>query len=201
MPASSVNIVITLRTIGGDSSLEEGSIAKYNMVFDMSGRSTAKKYSEIEEVVNTFQLDAGKEIISSFDDFYTVSGGANGGSGENKWSAGDLLKIGSTSLTGHIALSLTEPVNRIKITGYAHSNKVKVRVGDATSLDWSEGSDGKTCEYACSDMTVASLATVSAGEMSSIIIDFDPTTKLKIATTYAKSPIFISSIELINTNK
>lgn len=174
----------------------EGSV-KYNL----SGKSTAP-IKTAEDALSAFNL-AGEDdgIIESIEQIVYISGGGYGGSGENRWSSTDMIKIGTGSNNGSITINLNVEVSRIIITGYVHGNKCEIRAGDSASTDWNgEQADGKTTTVTCSDMTVVSKSAIDEGNMSSVTIDFASTSSITIATvnaTSTKYPLYITSIEFV----
>jgi hypothetical protein len=126
-----------------------------------------------------------------------IYGGGNGVSGDNKWYVGDLLKFGTQCISGYLSFNLACEVNAVKITGYVQNKACNIQVGNTTSLEWSgQGVDGMTTSVTCSDMVVTTKEVVEAHQTTSITIDFETTTSLKIAVTNNK-PLYISSIEFI----
>ena len=75
-----------------------------------------------------------------------------------------MLKIGTASIAGSLTLSLNAEATGLIITGYAHKSSCKVRVGDASSLDFTDsGTDNKTHQQACGNlMNIASLSVLSS---------------------------------------
>lgn len=190
MPDIEVNLVITLK----DKPIsQDQDFGKYNIECKSGG-----KLNTPEEILETFKFDtsSGEQgIIESISDNNNITAGGNGGSGTNRWKLANLLKFGLTkSYDGFITLNLSEEVNRITIYGYVHNAKVKLQVGDASSSDWqTSNSNNETTTVVCSDMTVASKATIEAGEVSSLVIDFAPTSSLKIAAI-DKGQLFLTGI-------
>jgi len=124
-------------------------------------------------------------------------GGAYGGSGDNKWYTGDIIKFGTTSVNGSFTFELTQEVSAVNISGYVSNSSCKVRIGDSNSLDWeSAGSDNKTTLITCSSMNVTSKEVVEANQTSDILMEFESTKDLKIAVTNTK-PFYITKIEFI----
>ena len=176
---------------------DAGSVASYDIVYDMGSKTQSVKISDADTLLNTFSLTSGSNIINSISGFETIYGGGYGGSGDLKWYQGNMLKFGTQSAMGNISLSLNTTVNRVIITGYVNFTTCKIQVGDAGSTDWlgSDG-DGKTSIVQCSGMSVVSKDVVYNNQTTQIIIDFKATSELKIATTY-KGPLYITSIEFI----
>ena len=201
MPASEVIIQVTLKEreiiVTPPSDLID---AGYKIVYDLGTRKTAKLIETPAEVFNTFQyVGEGLGVITSVSSAEYIYGGGYGGKGETNWYTGNMLKFGTTSVSGYLVLELNAPVNCIKITGYVGNTSCKVQVGDSYSLDWSDGSDGKTTTYTCADMTVASKDTVEGNQASTITLYFESTTSLKIAVLNNK-PLYITAIELLVTD-
>ena len=117
-----------------------------------------------------------------------IYGGANGGSGENKWYTEDILKLGTQSVSGSFTLELTEEVNAVVLTGYVQNAACVIEVGDSES-------NNKT-KYTCSDMAVTTKDIVNNKLTTSIVVEFENTSSVKIATTNNK-PFYITSIEFI----
>lgn len=169
--------------------------------YNLSGKSTAQ-IKTAEDALAAFNL-AGEDdgIIESIEQIVYIYGGGSGGSGENRWSSTDMIKIGTGSNNGSITINLNVEVSRIIITGYVHGNKCEIRAGDSASTDWNgEQADGKTTTVICSDMTVVSKSAIDEGNMSSVTIDFASTSSITIATvnaTSTKYPLYITSIEFV----
>jgi hypothetical protein len=197
MPASNVTLTVTLKNKPGSGPAIEGSVATYNIKYDLGTRTTAKELTDAATIFDTFELSGGNELITEVSAHNKVYGGGHGGTGENKWYSGNLLKFGTTSVVGTLTLSLTSPVNQIIITGYAHKTSGSVRVGDSTSGDWTGASDGMTDTQSFADMSVASLTTVPNEQTSTLTFNFESTTSVTIATVSA-CPLYIASIEFIN---
>lgn len=172
----------------------------YEVKYEMTGK-TAKKLDNANDIFKMFNLTHESGIITAISDFECVSGGGNGGSGNNKWYAGDMLKLGTTSLNGSITFSLTKNVTQVKISGYVHSSNGKLRIGDSASLDW-EGTetDNKTIVTTCDGLEVASKEVVESKNIKQISFDIPSTKSLKIATaatTNTKKPLYITGIEFV----
>lgn len=196
MPNENVLITVTLKDIVKDFT------SKYNIKYNLGDRKTAKAITTTDELMNMFELDGdSQDIINSVSQMEYIYGGGNGGSGENSWYTGDMLKIGTTSVNGSVTLSLNQAINRIKITGYISDNASKIRVGSSTSADWTDDeNDNKTTLFTCSEMNETSKDIIDGMQTSTITIDFADTDTLKIATTN-KKPIFITAIEfIVNSN-
>ncbi len=205
MPAEDVEIVITLKD--KDTPPPEIEATKdyyYDVVYQLPGK-TAVSFSDPSEAYNVLQFN-GKQnnIISSVSGINYVYGGGRGGSGDNVWYSGDMLKLGTTSVTGSITLELSENVTGIIITGYVTNNNCNIRVGDSTSAVWSGGSDdGKTTLVTATDdyfMNVATKDTVEADATSTIQINFESTNSITISTEKYGSKyyvLYITSIEFI----
>ena len=176
--------------------ITEGSVAKYDIKYDLGSSTRSKALNNASEVKDVFELTStGSNIINSVDAFENLYGGGYG-TGTNAWHSGDILKFGTTSVNGSLTLDLTNQVNCIKITGYVYATSCKVQVGDSSSSDWEEGTNTDTSIYTCLDMTVAGKDTVENNQTSTITINFEATSNLKIVTTN-KKPLFITAIEFI----
>lgn len=198
MPASEVIIEVTLKekevvdypTINVDSVV-------YNVVYDLGTGKTAKLLESTDDVLKTFQnAGEGDGIIIGVSIAEYIYGGGRGGSGDNIWYTGNMLKFGTTKVNGELVLELSVPVNCIKITGYTTDAKCNVLVGDSNSLDWAGGSDGKTASHVCSDMAISTKDVVEANGATTFELYFEETTSLKIAVTN-KKPLYITAIELV----
>lgn len=177
---------------------EPGSIAKYDIKYDLGGKTRAKELTSVTDIFNTFELISdGESIINSVTSATKIYGGGNGGSGENVWYSGNMLKFGTQSVMGDLTLELACEVNRVVITGYTHATSASIRAGASDSLDWTNGTDStETIVYSCKDMSVASKTVIGNQETTSITLDFDYTNSFRIATIKAM-PIYITSIEFI----
>lgn len=192
MPAQNVTIKVTLQDIPDFTS------AAFDVRYDLGTGSRAKAITSAEELRQVFvAASPAADIISAVDIVGNLYGGGNGGTGDTAWHSGDMLKLGTTSVTGGINFTLNVTVNRVIITGYVHKSNCKIRVGDSGSAYWTDKTDdGKTAAATCSSMTVADKETVSAGQPSSITLDFQSTKNVTIATVNAV-PLYITSIEFI----
>ena len=170
----------------------------YNIKYDLGTRKTAKLLESNEDLLNTFEYQGeGESIIKSISQMEYMYGGAYGGSGDNKWYTGDIIKFGTTSVNGSFTFELTQEVSAVNISGYVSNSSCKVRIGDSNSLDWeSAGSDNKTTLITCSSMNVTSKEVVEANQTSDILMEFESTKDLKIAVTNTK-PFYITKIEFI----
>lgn len=171
----------------------------YNIKYDLGSSKIAVSLKNSEEVKSVFSLNENSEddIILSIDDFENVYGGGSGGTGENKWLRGDMLKFGTTSVNGNLTMSLSSFVNRVKITGYTTNKKGELQIGDSKSLDWtSSNGDGKTTTIVCNEMTETTLENITSNSESTIVVDIEETNSLKISTIN-KKPIYITGIEFM----
>ena len=181
----------------------EGSIAKYDIKFDLGTGKQSKSISDPTVLYNTFTLDGeGETIIDSVTQLENVYGGGYGGSGDTSWVANDMLKLGTKSVNGGFTLKLNTYVNQVKVTGYVHDgdSSCKVQVGDSNSGDWGTTSDNKTKTYTCTDMSLANKENVANNATSTITFDIEETNSLKIATINKKR-FYITAIEFIYINK
>lgn len=198
MPNNDVVINVTLKNKQVDIPADSSTVAVYNIKYDLGTRKTAKLIEDSDELLNTFEFSGqGTDIINAIEGMEYIYGGGNGGSGDNRWYTGDLLKFGTTSVNGYLSLSLSCEINAIKIYGYVSNESCNIQVGNSTSLEWSgQGIDGMTTSVTCSDMTVTSKEVIEGKQTSSMTINFETTTSLRIAVTN-KKPLYISSIEFI----
>lgn len=183
----------------GDTSNQ--TLAVYNIKYDLGDRVTSKELGNTQELFESFEFSGqGSAIITSVSQMERIYGGAYGGSGESRWYTGDILKFGTTSVNGSLTLVLNSEVNRVKITGYVGDNACKLRIGDESSTDWIDGEDdNKTTLFTCADMNETSKEIVEGKQTSTVVIDFESTKNLRIATTNSK-PFYITSIEFIFFN-
>lgn len=212
MPRSNVTITVTLKDIpsgdvddnvgGGSTTITSN--AKYNIKYDLGSKTQSVKITDTTTLFNVFELTNGEEsIISSveiFDD-KPVYGGGYGGSGSTKWYSGDMLKFGTASVNGGIVFNLKAEISSVIITGYIHKDGSKIRIGDASSSDWTiPDSDNLTTLHTIDGtMTVASKETVEANQTSTITIDFASTDQLRLETVNTRA-LYITSIEFVLTN-
>ena len=205
MPGEDVKIVITLK----DKSIitppvEATKDYYYDIVYQLPGKQ-AVKFTDPTDAYNVIQFNGKQEnIISSVSNITNIYGGGRGGSGDNIWYGNNMLKLGTTSVTGSITIELTENVTGVIITGYVTNNKCNIRVGDSSSTIWSgNGDDGKTTLITAKDdyfMNVAGKDTVAANATSTIQINFQSTNSLTISTEKNGSAyyvLYITSIEFI----
>lgn len=202
MPAENVQVVITLKNKESVTPPTEATKDYYyDIVYTLPGK-TAKAFENTAEAYNVIKFNGTKEnIISSVSNITNVYGGGRGGTGDNIWYAGDMLKIGTTSVNGGITIELTKNVTGVIITGYVTGNNCKIRVGDSGSTIWAEGGvdDSKTTSITTKDdyyMNVTSKDFVSSNNTSSIQINFQSTNSVTIATQN-KIVLYITSIEFI----
>ena len=205
MPAENVEIVITLKDKeSAPPTVEATKDYYYDIVYELPGK-TAVSFDDPTEAYNVIKFNGRQEnILSSVSGITYVYGGGRGGSGDNIWYAGNMLKLGTTSVTGSITLELTKKVTGVIITGYVTNNGANIRVGDSSSTVWSgEGDDGKTTLITAKDdyyMNVVDKATVEAGATSTIQINFESTSSVTISTEKNGSKyyvLYITAIEFI----
>ena len=205
MPSEDVEIVITLQDKDTPPpSVEATKDYYYDIVYELPGK-TAVGFDSGEEAYNAMHFNGKKDnIITSVSNVTNVYGGGRGGSGDNIWYAGDMMKLGTTSVTGSITLELDKNVVGVIITGYVTNNGCKIRVGDSSSTVWSgEGDDGKTTLVTANDdyyMNVAGKDTVAANATSTIQINIESTDSITISTEKNGSKyyvLYITAIEFI----
>ncbi len=168
----------------------------YEVKYEMTGK-TAKKLDNANDIFKMFNLTHESGIITAISDFELVYGGGNGGSGDNKWLAGDMLKLGTTSANGSVTFSLSKSVTQVKVSGYAYLASGKLRIGDSASLDWNgTETDNKTIATTCAGLEETSKEIVENKNIKQISFDVPSTKSLKIATTN-KKPLFITGIEFV----
>ena len=205
MPAEDVEIVITLKDKDvAPPTVEATKDYYYDIVYTLPGK-TAVGFDDGSQAYNTMVFNGKKDkIISSVSDINYVYGGGRGGSGDNIWYAGDMLKLGTTSNIGSITIELNRNVTGVIITGFVTNNDCKIRVGDSSSSIWSgNGDDGKTTLVTAKDdyfMNVAGKDTVEANATSTIQINFESTNSITISTEKNGSKyyvLYITAIEFI----
>ena len=205
MPGEDVEIAITLKDKDTPPpQIEATKDYYYDIVYKLPGK-TAVKFDDPTEAYSVIQFNGREEnIIESVTNVTNVYGGGRGGSGDNIWYAGDMLKLGTTSVTGSITIELTENVTGIIITGYVTNSGCNIRVGDSESTIWTGGGDdGKTTMVTAKDdysMTIAGKDTVEANATSTIQINFESTDSITISTEKNGSKyyvLYITSIEFI----
>ena len=205
MPDSDVEIIITVKEKDAPPpQIEATKDHYYDIVYELPGK-TAVKFDDPSEAYNVIQFNGkGENILSSVTNVTNVYGGGRGGSGDNIWYDGDMIKLGTTNVTGSITLELTENVTGIIITGYVTNNGCNIRVGDSDSTIWIGGADdGKTTMVTAKDdyeMTIAGKDTVEANATSTIQINFESTNSITISTEKNGSKyyvLYITSIEFI----
>ena len=189
MPEKDVVINVTLK----DKEIITASSVKYDIVYDLGSKKTAKSITSNEEVLNTFNT-SDDSIINSIGDFEYIYGGGNGGRGDTSWYCGNMLKFGTTKVNGGLVFNLSQNVNKVKITGYVGTSSLKIRVGDSSSKDWNGNGDNKTTLFTCSTMVEASKVDIENKNTSTIEIEFESTNSLKIMTEN-KKVLYITNIE------
>ena len=205
MLGEDVNVVITVKDKSvAPPQIEATKDYYYDVVYTLPGK-TAVSFKEPAEAYNVIQFHGTKtNIISSVSAITNVYGGGRGGSGDNIWYAGNMLKLGTTSVTGSITLELTQKVKGVIITGYVTNNGCIIRAGDSSSTIWSgNGDDSKTTSVTAKDdyfMNVAGKDTVEANATSTIQINFESTNSVTISTEKNGSKyyvLYITAIEFI----
>ena len=198
MPNKDVVIYVTLK----DKEIitppnEDFAYAKYDIIYDLGDRKTSKLIESIDELYNTFNFVSGENnVLNSISQMEYIYGGGYGGSGDNKWVASNMLKFGTTSVNGSLTIELDAEVNKIVIYGYVNAPTCKIQAGDSASSDWiNSSSDNKTTTVTCSKMLVTNKENVEQNSPSSIVLEFERTSSLKIASIN-KKPLYITSIEL-----
>ncbi|HBF68119.1 MAG TPA: hypothetical protein DDW20_02210 [Firmicutes bacterium] len=174
---------------------------KYDIKYDLGTRKTAYKFTTTEEVFNAFSSsNPSNNIINEVSSFNTVYGGGSGGSGENKWYAGDMIKFGTTNANGYIVLELNQDVNAIKISGYSYVPSATIQVGDSKSSLWGDGGDASAAlaTMKLDGLNEVSKEVVANKQIKTIDVSFDATRSLKIATIN-KKPLFLTAIEFATT--
>ena len=181
-----------------DTTLVVKESISYHIEYTMSGKTSYRfKDNESELIKDTFVLDDNEDesIINSVESFNYIYGGGYGGSGESSWTKGNMLKFGTTSVNGDLALELSRPVNKIKVTGLVGNKSLKIQAGDKDSSDWlGEEDDNKTQTITCSDFNVASKSTIDEENYSSAYIEFEATSYIKIAAINSKV-FYLTNIE------
>lgn len=171
--------------------------SKYNIKYDLGTRTTAKRLETSEDIFNAFIEETDNKLLTNISDFDYIYGGGNGGSNENKWYSGDMLKIGTTSYNGYLTFNFTQEINKVIIEGYIHHSSCDIRIGDSTSSYWiNEEEDNLTKVVDLESMNVASLETVGGNNTSSVEVSIEPTTSIKLSTI-TKKPLYITSITFI----
>lgn len=188
------NVILRVRLT--DKASETKLATSYRIAYDLGAGKQAKKLADSDAVYNCFvKQDEEESLIASVSSFDSLYGGANGRN-ESVWYAGDILKFGTTSVNGSLTLSLKKPVKGINIVGYTYSKTSKIRVGDGDSSDWNGGGDGETKLAVCSEMTEICKSAVDNASVSSLDLEFSPTSSLTIATTN-KNPLFITALNFV----
>lgn len=200
MPGEEVTIDVTLKEKEiVTPPVGEISDTKYNVKYDLGTRKTAKLLESTDDVLNALEFSGtGTSLISSISQMEYIYGGGNGGSGDGKWYAGDMLKFGTTSVNGSMTIELHQEVKGIIIQGYTTNNSSIIQAGDSSSLDWIDGetNDNKTSKVTLSEMVLTSKEVIEGKQTSSVEISFASTKTVKIASTN-KKPFYITSIEFI----
>jgi len=205
MPAEEVEILITLKD--REAAVVPPEATKdyyYDIVYQLPGK-TAVKFDDPTEAYSVISFNGkGENILSGVSNINNVYGGGRGGSGDNIWYCGNMLKLGTTSVTGSITLELTENVTGVIITGYVTNNNCNIRVGDSESTVWAGGDDdGKTTLITAQGeyfMNVAGKDTVDANATSTVQINFESTNSVTVSTEKFGSKyyvLYITSIEFI----
>ena len=201
MPSHNVSLTITLK----EKTPIPENVYPYIISYDLGTKTTAQAFNAGDEdkLLSTFVL-SGKEssVISSINGFDKMYGGGNGGSGDNRWYAGDMLKFGTGSYNAYIDFELTMPVNKVKVTGLVSASSCIVRAGDPTSVEWDAAShdvDGKTSAITLgSSFNIANKTNVESKNYSTFELEFEPMTSLRFgtsSTSSSKKVLYVTSIE------
>ena len=182
MPDCDVVITVTLKEKSVFTPTESGTVAQYNIKYDLGTRKTAKELTTVDEIISALELVGDKSnIIDSIGAFELVYGGGNGGSDPNKWVSGNMLKVGTASKSGSLTFKLNTEVNCIKITGYVHKSSCTVTVGSISMK--------------CKDiMNVIDKNVLEGEQTATLTINFDTTSEVTISVNTA---IYITGIEFI----
>ena len=205
MPGEDANIVITLKE--KDSMPPVIDATKdyyYDIVYQLPGKQ-AVKFNDTTEAYDVIKFNGKEEnILSGVSNITNIYGGGKGGSGDNTWYGSNMIKLGTTSVTGSITLELTQNVTGVIITGYVTNNGCNIRVGDSASTVWTgDGDDGKTTSVTAKDdyfMNVITKDILDANATSTIQINFESTNSVTISTEKNGSKyyvLYITSIEFI----
>lgn len=173
-------------------------LTNYNIKYDLGTRKRSVLIDSTAELFEVFELvGEGEGIISSIIQSDLIYGGGYGGRGETAWYEGDMLKFGTTSVNGSMTIVLNAKVIGVKISGYVADKNCKIQLGDSNSTDWTDDiNDNKTTIFTCSDMNETTKDIVEGKQTTTVVIYFDSTNTLKIATTNNR-PFYITSIEFI----
>ena len=202
MPGEDVEIVITLKDKQATPpSPDATSDYYYDIDYELPGK-TAVDFDDPSKAYDTLRFNGREEdIIIAVTEILNIYGGGRGGSGDNIWYSGDMLKLGTTKVLGSITIKLSKNVKGIIITGYVTNSNCQIRVGDSDSTDWTdEADDGKTTLVTAKgdyEMNIAGKDTVAADDTSSITITFDSTDSITIATEKTGYVLYITAIEFI----
>ena len=168
-------------------------VTKYNVESDVNKFPSTDAL--FESLVKEGEGDGIISSVSNKND--SIYGKGNGGSGDNKWNTYNLIKVGTTSLTGSFTLELNMEVTGVIITGYIHKAGSEIRVGDSSSTDWTSGTgDNKTCLKSMNDLEVIGKVALEENNPQSVTIEFESTNSIRIDTNKA-IPLYITSIEFI----
>lgn len=204
---TSLNDIYTFEVLGDteikvlttDVQTTTGVLASYDVLFDLGTRKTSRLINDSLELLETFSLIEGTSgFITAVSQLEYIYGGGYGGRGDTNWYVGNMLKFGTTSVNGSMTLELSSAVNRVEITGYIGQQNAMIQLGDSNSTDWTESEgDQKTVTMSFGEMNIANKDTVEAGEVVTLIIDFEATSSLKISTI-SRPPLYITAIKFIN---
>ena len=202
MPGENVTVVITLKDKNATvPPVEPTQDYYYDVVYQLPGKQ-AVQFTDPTQAYNVLQFNGKKDnIITSVSAIENVYGGGRGGSGDNIWYGNNMLKLGTTSVTGSITIELSQNVTGVIITGYVTNNSCNIRVGDSSSSVWSGGADdGKTTVVTAKDdyfMNVVNKDMLEAGATSTIQINFESTNSVTISADSKNYVLYITSIEFI----
>lgn len=169
------SVAFTVKEASGG---EVTSLAKYT--FSNTANSTA--VTDGSTIKGWFSKQSGSDIVSSVSEPSNVYAGANGGSGDNTWSSGNLLKIGKSSAGGSLKISLSQNVKKVIITGYAWKNTLGITI------------NSETVSQALAS-NLANKANVEANKVGTVEISFSASNTLAISTS--ATALVITAIEFI----
>lgn len=143
-------VTVSTKEDGGDTPVTAEKVS-----YTFTNTQSGTKVTDGSVIKSWFNTNSGTDILSSIENADFVYPGANGGSGTNTWSAGNLIKIGKGSgSTGTFTMKLSESVSKVVINGMTWNTSSTLTLNGIA--------------HANTNTTVANKTTVEAGQTDEI---------------------------------
>ena len=131
--------------------------SSYKVNYDIGSRSTPKSLAEPKDILKALTLASGDDLLYGIADPVSIYGGGSGGASsgrdsggslaqeDTKWSKGDMLKIGNTSIYGGVTFKLNRLVTQIAFKGFTTNDTMKITISDASPVI-ADGSESSSAE-------------------------------------------------------